>query len=33
MAASKSNNTAPGLRLAKRVWRGFAMAGIFAPAK
>ena len=33
MAASKSTNTAPGLRLAKRVWRGFAMAGIFAPAQ
>ena len=33
MAASKSINTAPGLRLAKRVWRGFAMAGIFAPAQ
>ena len=33
MAASKSINTAPGLKLAKRVWRGFAMAGIFAPAQ
>ena len=33
MAASKSTNKAPGLRLSKRVWRGFAMAGIFAPAQ
>ena len=33
MAVSKSTKTAPGLRLAKRVWRSFAEAGIFAPAQ
>ncbi len=31
MAASKPSSTAPGLKLPKRVWRGFAEAGIFAP--
>ena len=33
MAVSKTTKTAPGLRLAKRVWRSFAEAGIFAPAQ
>ena len=33
MTVSKTTKTAPGLRLAKRVWRSFAEAGIFAPAQ
>jgi hypothetical protein len=33
MAVSKTTKTAPGLRLARRVWRRFAEAGIFAPAQ
>ena len=32
MAASKPRNTAPGLKLPKRLWRSLAGAGIFAPA-
>jgi len=33
MTVSKTTKTAPGLRLAKRVWRRFAEAGIFAPGQ
>src|SRR3990170_208114 len=33
MEVLKTTKTAPGLRLAKRVWRSFAEAGIFAPAQ
>lgn len=33
MALLKTTKTAPGLKLAKRVWRRFAEAGIFAPAQ